>query len=403
MKHGSFARTIKTFSARPSRNRLRAFVAIAFCLSSVGACHKVNSLDQSESFVIERQVLIPAARGKPEVLTRVPDGGFVVVGGAASAWAAATDANGRSLWKYSVPTDPGVRMQVQSTFHGVVPLASGGVLACGELFTKDNKQTAIVVILDSDGKLVEQRTIFPKDDQTVKTSSFQSCIAWGDGFALTGTWYDDSRRQAYYWLVKLNKDGVREWEKLGEDLPGFDGAVTSDQTLTLIGIPVHARAVTITRFNPKGEVVATRITVFREARAVRYVESTSAVKVIGIDSDTHNVLLSLTGDLKDTRPPKRLEWLSIREGCAYLLPDGSVALFGNKFVSGGVYRASIGWLDRHNADDKIETMGVPDRQDASYTVADAVPISPHQLVTLRDLETANPATSGAVLSWVTFK
>jgi hypothetical protein len=333
----------------------------------------------------------------------VPGGGFVVVGGAASAWAVATDANGQFLWKYSVPTDPGVRMQVQSTFHRVVSLASGSVLACGELWTKNNQQTAIVVILDSHGKLVEQRTIFPKDDQTVTTSSFDSCIAWGDGFALTGTWYDHQRRQAHYWLVKLDKNGMLEWEKLGEELPGSDGAITADQNLTLVGIPVRAQAVTITRFDPKGEVVATRMTPFREARVVRSVESASEVKVIGVDSDTHNVLLSLSGDLKDTRPPKRLEWLSIREGCAYLLPDGSVALFGNKFISGGVYRASIGWLDRNNADDKIETMGVPDRQDASYTVADAVPISPHQFVALRDLETANPATSGAVLSWITFK
>jgi hypothetical protein len=407
MKHGSFALTITAFAVRSSRTRLHAFVGIAFCLSSIGACHKVNSSDQSKSFVFEKQILIPGTSGKPEALTRVSGGGFVVVGGAASAWAAATDANGQFLWKYSVPTDPKVQFLVQSAFHGVVPLASGGVLACGELFTRDNQQTAIVVILDSDGKLIEQRTIFPKDDQTIRTSSFHSCFAWGDGFALTGLWYDDQRRQAYYWLVKLDKNGLREWEKLGEELPGVDGVVTADQNLTLVGIPVHAGAhagaVTITRFNPKGEVAATRMTTFREARAVRSVEPTGGVKVIGVDSDTHNVLLSLTGDLRDTRPPKRLEWLDIRNGCAYVLPDGSVALFGNKFASGAIYRASIGWLDRHDADDIVETLGAPDRQDASFTVADAVPISAHQLVTLRDLESANPAASGALLSWVTFK
>ena len=170
-------------------------------------------------------------------------GGFVVVGEAASAWAAATDVNGQFLWKYSVPTDPNVRSLVQSTFHGVVPLASGGVLPCGELWTRENRQTAIVVTLDSHGQLVEQRTIFPKDDATVRTSSFLTCAAWGDGFVLTGRWYDDQRRQAYYWLVKLDKNGVREWEKLGEELPGFDGVVTADESLTLIGVPVNARAV----------------------------------------------------------------------------------------------------------------------------------------------------------------
>lgn len=289
---------------------------------------------------------------------------------------------------------------VQSKFHGAVPLASGGILACGELIASNNQQTAIIVMLDGHGKLIEHRTIFPKDDQTVRTSSFLSCMAWGDGFALTGRWYDDARRQAYYWLLKLDKNGMREWEKLGEELPGFDGVITADQSLTLVGIPVHARAVTITRFNPKGEVVATRATTFREARGVRAIEPPSGVKVIGVDSDNHNVLLSLAGDLKDTRPPKRLDWLSIREGCAYLLPDGSVALFGNKFVSGAIYRASVGWVDRRDAGDKIQTMAVPNSQDASYSVVDAVPISPHEFVALRDLERGKDV--GPELFWVTF-
>jgi hypothetical protein len=394
MKHGSL-----TPASRFARALSTGAISVALLLAS---CAR-NDSAQARSIVIDREVSVSGVAGKPSAMTRLAAGRFVIVGAYGTAWAAAIDANGQLLWKYSVPADPDVRFLVQSTFHGVVPLASGGVLACGELFTKDNRQRSIIVILDSEGKLVELRTILPKDDPTVRTSSFLRCAAWGDGFVLTGRWYDESRRQAYYWLVKLDKDGVREWERLGDELPGFDGVVNADQNLTLVGIPVHARAVTITRFNPKGEVVATRITTFREARAVRSIDSTNAVKVIGVDSDTHNVLLSLTGDLRDTRPPKRLDWLSIREGCASLLPDGSVALFGNRFVSGAVYRASIGWLDRRDADDQIETMGVPDRQDASYTVADAVPISPHQFVALRDLETANPATSGAVLSWVTFK
>src|ERR1700722_6582357 len=233
---GAISMQISISAAKPSYTGLRAFVAFAFCLSSTSACPKVNSPNQSKTFAVEREISIPAVSGKPAALTRVPGVGFGVVGGAASAWAAATDANGQFLWKYSVPTDPKVRFLVQSTFHGVAPLASGGILACGELFTKDNQQTAIVVILDNHGKLVEQRTIFPKDDQTVKTSSFLSCKAWGDGFVLTGRWYDDARRQAYYWLVKLDKNGGREWEKLGEELPGFDGVIAADQSLTLVGI-----------------------------------------------------------------------------------------------------------------------------------------------------------------------
>jgi hypothetical protein len=382
-------------------NTSHLLAAIALSLSSTSACHKVNSPNQSKSFVVEKEVLLNV--GKPEALTRTTSGGFVVVGEAASAWAAASDANGQFQWKYSVPTDPNVQFLIQSTFHGVVPLPSGGVLACGELFTADNRQTAIVVTLDSHGKLVEQRTITPKDDPTVRSSSFLTCATWGDGFVLTGRWYDEGKRQAYYWLVKLDKNGAREWEKLGEELPGFDGVVTADQNLTLVGIPVNARTVRIARFNPKGDVVATRMTAFREARAVRSEEPTNEVKVIGVDSGTNNVLLSLTGDLRDTRTPKHLDWLSVREGCAYLLHDGSVALFGNKFAVGAVYRASVAWLDRQEANDQIETMGVPDPKDSSFTVADAVPISPHQFVALRDLESgANATHNGSILFWVNF-
>ena len=150
-------------------------------------------------------------------------------------------------------------------------------------------------------------------------------------------------------------------------------------------------------------MVATRMTEFREARAVRSVEPTSELKVIGVDSGTHNVLLSLKGGLRDARAPKRLDWLSLRNGCAYLLPHGSVALFGNKFAVGAVYRAAVGWLDRHGADDQVETMDVPDRQDSSLTVADAGLISPHQFMALRDLQSAiNPTHNGSILFWVTF-
>ena len=300
---------------------LYVVAVIVFFLTAIGACHKANSPNPSRSLVIEKEFLIRELRGRPEAITRTANGGFAMVGEAASAWAAATDANGQFLWKYTVPTDPDVRFLIQSAFHGVVPLASGGVLACGERFTSDNRQRSIVVILTSEGKLVEQRTILPKDDPTVRSSSFLSCAAWGDGFVLSGRWYDEKKRQAYYWLLKLDKDGVREWEKLGDELPGFDAAVNGDQNLTVVGIPVHAGAVQIARFNSKGDLLATRMTEFREARAVRSVEPTNEVKVIGYNSGSHGVLLSLTGDLHDTRS-ERIEWML--NGCAYLLDRKSV-------------------------------------------------------------------------------
>jgi hypothetical protein len=384
-------------------NTSRLMAAIALCLTSIGACHKVNPSSQSKSLVVEKEVLISEVPGKPHALTRTTSGGFVVVGEAASAWAAATDANGQFLWKYSLPIDSHVQFQVQSTFHGVVPLPSGGVLACGELFTADNRRTAIVVLLDSEGKLVEQRTIVPKDDATVRSSSFLSCATWGDGVVLTGRWFDTRRDQGYYWIVKLDKNGVREWEKLGEELPGFDAVVTSDQSLTVVGIPVRTRIVTIARFTPKGDLVATKMTEFREARAIRSTEPTSEVKVIGVDSDTNNILLSLTSALRDTRAARRLGSIILREGCAYLLPDGSVAVFGNRFVSGGIYRASIGRVNQRDGNSQIETMGVPYPQDSSFTVADAVPISRNQFVALRDVVGGPGSThNGFLLFWVTF-
>jgi hypothetical protein len=373
--------------------------AIALCVMAIGACHKANSPDQSRSLVIEEEFLIREAKGRPEAITRTASGGFVVVGVAASAWAAATDANGQFLWKYTVPTDPNVHFLIQSTFHGVVPLPSGGVLACGELFTSDNRQRSIIVILDGEGKLVEQRTILPKDDPSTRSSSFLSCAAWGDGFVLSGRWYDEKKRQAYYWLLKLDKDGVREWEKLGDELPGFDAAVNGDQNLTVVGIPVHAGAVQIARFNSKGDLLATRMTEFREAHVVRSVDPTNEVKVIGYNSGSHGVLLTLTGDLHDIRS-KRIEWML--NGCTYLLPDGSVAIFGSKYF-GAVPRAFVGWVDRHNAHDQIEPLSVPDLQDHSQMIGDAVPISPDQFVAIRDLGSAvNANDNGSVLTWVTF-
>lgn len=387
-------------SPKPTVAALCAIGAAAWCIFSIDTCLAVNSSIRSNSLSIIKEVLVRGVVGRPAALVQISGGGFAMVGAGATAWAAETDGGGVLLWKYVLPPDPTVHMSGQSAYRGVVALANGGILACGELWTK-KQQTAIVTILDSRGVLVQQRTLFPKDDTGIRTSSFQSCFPWGDGFALTGRWYDG--QQAYYWLLKLDRNGIREWEKLGDELPGLNGVVNEDQSLTLVGIPVHGTAVKIARFNPKGELIATRKTAFSEARAVRSVTPTSVIRVIGVDSDNRNVLLSLAGDLHDTSAPKQIAWLNIREGCAYNIADGSVVLFGNKFIDGAIYRSSIGWLDRHDAADDEHIMAVPDKRDTSYTVSDAAPISSRRFVTVRDLErSVDPENNGVVLSWVTF-
>jgi hypothetical protein len=389
-------------SARRLKSRGPTFccaMVVGMTISSTGACQKLDTSEQGSSIVIDHEVLVPGLSGKPNAMAQLTGGGFVLVGAHGAAWAAGTDAQGKLLWKYEEPLDPNVKTQNQSEFHGVVPLANGGALLCGEIYTKDY-EAGLLLILDSSGRAVERLTALPNNDRSMFASSFMACFSWGKGIAVTGVGADGHK--GFAWLVKLNKDGVKEWEKFDAELPGINGVALADNSLILMGSPTGLEGVTVASLNQKGVLVASNKTKYLDARPVRSVGPPSVTKLLAVDSRNGNILVTLNGDLQEIGTGKRVGPPSIRDGCAYTLTDGSVVLFGNR--AGSVYRSAIGWINRGGRGDEVREMPVPIQQDASFSMRDAVSLSANQFVAMRDqVSSINPANTGVVLSWVTFK
>jgi len=392
MKHGSFA---------PLPRFLRTLAIIASVAAALFLLWpRANSQNNDSSIVIDREVLVPGLSGKPNAMARLNNGRFVIVGAFGTAWAVGTDANGKLLWKYEEARDPQVRLPDQSEFHGVVALANGGALLCGETSNKDHQAgIGLIVIMSADGQVVERRNVFPNDDQITPASAFRACFPWGTGFALTGGGYDG--KKGFVWLMQVDKNGARLFENTTSDLPGISGESTPTSDLVLMGSPTGLEGVTVVRLNQQGTIVARRKTNFLDARPIRSVDISSEIKLIAGDNTKNNVLLTLNDQLQDKVSSKRVTPINIGNGCAYALTDGSIVLFGN--VVGQAYRSAIAWVNRPWKLDAVRAMSVPIPQYSSFSVRDAVPLSANQFVAMRDQVTSSLETSGVVLSWVTLK
>jgi hypothetical protein len=395
MKHGSFTALLRF----PRTLAIVASAAAALFFPSPPA----NSQNKDQSIVIDREVLVQGLRGKPDAMARLMGGGFVIVGAWGTGWAAGTDANGKLLWKYEEPQDPLVRFQDQSEFHGVVALANGGALLCGKTSNRDHQAgIAYIVILNADGSVSERRRVYPDGDVNTSSAEFDSCFPWGSGFAIMGLENKDGNR-GYSWLMRLDKNGNKVWEKTGGDVPGYGAVETADGSLVGLSSYGFGKGTEISRLNQNGDLVTRRTTGFIKATPVLSAKPNTSSQIIGEDGGFHEFLFGFDENLKDKGGNESVNAIYTRDGCAYSLPDGSVALFGNSTILGGAFRSAIGRVNQHRHVDNFVPMTVPASGDASFSVRSAIPLSAYQFVTMRDQVTSSLETSGVVLSWVTFK
>jgi hypothetical protein len=371
--------------------------AAAFVLLFLGAC---SGASQEHSIVIEKEVVLTGISGGANAITRTVDGGFVIVGARGVGWAAGTTADGALKWKYEESLDPGVKTQYQSEFYSVVPLNDGGALLCGEISTREHAgRLGLIVRVDSMGHVLERRTDFPGGTDNVELSSVNSCIPWREGFAAIGM--VTAGRRGFIWVSKLDSKGSKEWDKADADLPGISGVATADGDLVLVGSANADAGIRVARFDPTGNRLSERNLDFSEAILVRSAEPITAVRLVAVDQRFRNTLVSLNADLKDANSNNVVGPPFVRDGRAYSLSDGSVALFGS--LSGSIIRSAIGRVARHGKQDEVRVMNVPNPGDSSVSVKDAIPIAIDKFVTIRDQSSSvNPSNTGIVLTWVTF-
>ncbi|HTV94787.1 MAG TPA: hypothetical protein VME42_02265 [Steroidobacteraceae bacterium] len=370
----------------------------------LSGCDELKKSLLTDPIQIEREVFVPGLYGDRHGAAQLPDGGFVIVGGGQNAWAARTDATGKLLWKYEEPYDPASRVHYgQSEFNDAVSRANGQIWLSGQAST-NGYQAGLLVTLDENGKLV-QRQLFRPNDEPVGSGSLERIIAWGDGYAITG-WGTDFKR-SFFWLLKVDANGNKEWDKVRADVVGAYGVALSDGSLVLAGAGDDREDnAAIVRLDSKGKVIARRSIPYPDAIPVQPLDHSDRVRVLAIDGADRNHLFSLDGNLTDERASRFIEGPNIRnaDGAGALhngpvleLPNDSIALFGNLFMGGRVSRASIGrWGSRSTT----QVVSLQNPRKSSHGFFAAIRLEANKFVAMRD--EIGSGSSGVVLSWVTF-
>ena len=349
------------------------------------------STQQSESIEMGRDVVIDGFSGSHTSLAALPGGGFVVAGHES---VVATNADGKVLWRYDEADAKGALPGPQAEFLGVVPLSNGNVLLCG--YKQSGKQLrALLTILDGAGHLVEERLLQPPGPGDSFLAKFNLCFRWGDGIAVIGGGAKDM--VGVSWLMKLDGNGVKQWEIVDQRLDAVDAIETADHNLVMAANGVMPRTTNLIRVNPQGQVVTMKAFAGFPDKLVRPAAPTSTLKVLTNVDSANTAIVTLNDKLEEIASPQPTIIRMTINGCAWALPDGSVAVFGNAFAQGGVYRSVVARIGPGNRPAGARAFALPTPQSVSASVWDALPISARTFVAVRELNNI------AVLSWVTFK
>jgi hypothetical protein len=360
-----------------------AFLLIASC-GNTGA--------SADSIAMDRDVAIEGLIGHATSLAPTPGGGFVVAG---YSWAVATDANGAVLWRYTDPDAAAIpKSYGQSEFHGVVPLSNGNILLCG-IDQTPNGSVGLLTVLNSAGQLVEKRLIQPPGPGTNYAVRFDRCLRWDDGIAVIGGTVRDGTR--FDWLMKLDGNGGKQWDLFDYGLIGIDAVETVNHNLVMASTDVVTRSTRLVQVNPQGHVVSTMPFAGYPDNMVRSAVPTSTLKVLANIDRADTEVFTLNDKFAQIVSPRPTKLKMTINGCAWVLSDGSVAVFGNLFAQGGVYRSTVARIAAGDRPDEARAFALPNSQSISASVYDAVPISEKTFVAARDLN------GSLVLSWVTFK
>jgi hypothetical protein len=376
-----------TRGIRPLRSVWRIGIAAVagLLLASCGS--------HGKSISVDREILIPDLKPRVDAIARTRDGGFVVTGFGATAWAVATDSHGASVWQFIDPIDStmdtGNESVPQSEFHGAVSLANGNTLLCGGKY-KAGQTNNLLLILDRHGKIVERRQEVPNDDARFIYSNFYRCFPLPDGILLLGNANDGTH--GYIWLVELDGNGVKRRQAFVDNVPAVarDPVAGPSFVFTAWDSQDNFRVI---RANEKGETIAKRVIAGEFIVQLRSMVESGQTSVI-IYRAGRAILYTLDERLQDARPPREIANFDVLAGCGYVLADTSIALFGRR------PDAAVAWI---SGNDKTYTIRALDPKYVSSTVSDAVPIAADQFVTVRGSVSQDPRNQGVVMSWVTIK
>jgi len=310
------------------------------------------------------------------------------------------------LWKYEAPLDEKLTLRSpafsHSEFHGVVPLANGNVLLCGEEHTTVDKVVALITVLSSTGDVVEERQEFTNGDDEYASSSVARCVQWDDGVALSGTKRDRASPNTLTWVMRLDSNGAKQWQEISSsDAPLFNPVATSDHGLLVSRLDTRTTETTLIKFNAKGEIeVGSAPIKAGSLYLMRPIEPASGLAVVGHSglSNTYQ-LLTLGERLEKSEEPRELKSFSLQEGFGFRRPDQSLVLFGSVSTQSGG-RGAVEWVAKNG---EVLAGAVFPQILESLTFGDAVPLSSNEFVVVACQNAYASRTHGLFMSWITLK
>jgi hypothetical protein len=378
---------------RLNQRRLWAVSLTSLTALFAAGCQGSDTSNRDQSIKIVREVILQGIRGQPNAIARMPDRKLVVAGVRGVAWAVGTSEDGRVLWQFEEPEDKKIETLYQSEYDTVVPLANGNVLLCGRMSTRESLAgLGLITILEPDGRLVEQRVLRPNDDKKFYMARLR-CLPWGEGIAALGGAVGGG--ESVGWLLKLDRNGAKEWERVGVAMGGTVSETHDHGFLFARPDEGNGRTFTrLTRVNQNDDVVAQRVIDSSGIGFLRSIAPEAKEKII-LYTPTQTMLYTLNDQLADLERPRSIAQVEIDHGVGYVLPDDSLALFGSFHERS--YLAGIAWV---SASGGLVSSVVLEQHPDSVFVRAATPLSPSEFVAVREKVSVG---SAVVLTWVSFE
>ena len=294
-------------------------------------------------FTVEREVILnPEWFNIPASLLKASDGGYFVLGSFEELWITKTGAEGHPLWTHRDPPVKGTGAQ----FVSAAPAADGGVLICGHRHTGiPGNYGGLVIRLDKNGHEVSRiDPLIQHPSQVDQFIGVVTCSRWGDGFMVSGGVRVTERSpegktitHGFPTIMRLHNDGTLMWQK---NIDGYfeNPLIMANDDLVFFGMGLQDSVEYgfLTRMDGDGNIRATvkypRSVLDAGCRWINHSESSDSLQFVCNPDDpkAKTPIVELGPDLQIIRRTEFVLPDGMGVARAYLLPDGSLVISGNK-------------------------------------------------------------------------
>ena len=337
---------------------LKKNLPVLFCIATfVISVLVMTHIPSAGELTVTKTVYIESGKVvEPRTIVQTHDNSFIIAGQIQvkghprSAWATKTDSDGKVAWRYLVPPRETLTdTQSGPEYFSAAVMPDDSVFLCGRMpFNPKpgNKSPGLLTHLDKDGKVLSEALIYPQNDKDTSITRLMSCMSSDDeievvghAFQLaidkepTGSYPTNTRFDSYI-ILRFDKWGVLKWEKLepiDKAIVGAPDAIsqlqaTADGGFSFVAVRNMTRS-EVVHVTPNGDVAKKLI----DVPSTMVVQTEPAKDIKMISNSTENLT-------RVTLDDKLHEMSSITQtheageiDLAYLLPNGSVIIFGDRY------------------------------------------------------------------------